>query len=325
MLLVCLLLHGWSVKTAKPLPSDPCNFYFGVGDGRAACDTCVSRLTRSADPRARDMVVQRVIVGGRASLREARSLPANHTGWPFRLMITHSPYRDWVATRIFRTGMWEISEPADMGGALKDAIPMPRNGTLLDVGGNVGFYTLLFASHGWDVVAIEALTLNRLAIETTLCLNPTLVPRITLIAAAVGNPAAGGDEKCVVKSDSGRNVGDGRMTCAPGAQCPPGDDHRVCETVPLARIDALLSQHGVRSVDVVKMDIEGAECQAFAGGQALFERLRVPRIQVELKEPHVAACFAEQARLHGYAVTPPMSVDKNAVMYRLANATSPSR
>jgi FkbM family methyltransferase len=214
-------------------------------------------------------------------------------------MATHDPKTDWVSTRIRRVGFWEILDVGDIGGLI-DA-PARGPGVLLDVGANIGFYTLLFAHTGWAVIAIEAMRVNRMAIETTLCLNPDLRTRVTLVAAVVGNPVAGSGDSCVVRSQHSRNVGDGTLTCGPGLVCRLKSDTKLgCDEVVLSTIDNLLSDLKPRAIDVVKMDIEGAECAALAGGQSIFTKYRPALVQLELKEPHVNTCFHEQAALHHY-------------------------
>ncbi|KAJ1635568.1 hypothetical protein T492DRAFT_863224 [Pavlovales sp. CCMP2436] len=49
--------------------------------------------------------------------------------------------------------------------------------TLVDIGANLGFYTMLFAHAGFRVVALEPLAHNRRALEANLCLNPEIAKR----------------------------------------------------------------------------------------------------------------------------------------------------
>jgi FkbM family methyltransferase len=259
-------------------------------------------------------------VGGRKALESAGKLPfpANATGegTPYRLMVTHNPNTDWVSTYIRDQGYWELLDVGDIGGLI-DAPARASPGVLLDVGANIGFYMLLFAHTGWAVIAIEAMRVNRMAIETTLCLNPDLRTRVTLVAAVVGNPAAGSNESCIVRSQYKRNVGDGTLTCGPGLGCGGGPAWKrklTCDEVKLSTIDNLLADLKPRAIDVFKMDIEGAECNALAGGQSIFTKYRPALVQLELKQRHVNTCFHEQAALHHYRVGPKRGQDENAVM-----------
>ena len=81
---------------------------------------------------------------------------------------------DIVSKEIATRGYWELKYPSELlhlaGGSR--GVELPRPGTFLDIGANLGFYTLLFAQHGYSVLAVEPMLLNRKAIETSLCLNP---------------------------------------------------------------------------------------------------------------------------------------------------------
>jgi len=321
---VATLALGWSVTTAPPLPADPCGFYYGAA-GRAQCDACLAAM-RAPGPDgaplagARALVVQRVTMRKLTPTEQRRYSAAGgsaaNTTWPVsphRLLVTHDPRSDWVATRIRRVGYWEVHSPQDVASLGESARPLPAAGTLLDVGANIGYYTLLFAHAGWRVLAVEALATNRRALETSLCLNSDVRARVTLVGAAVGNPT--GEEACVVGSDSARNVGDGVMKCGPDVAC--AKHNPICERVPLTTLDRILAEHATTAgVDVVKMDIEGSECAAMAGGQSLFTKYRPLLLQLELKERHVDACAHEQAARHGYRIGGRRGNDNNAVLAR---------
>jgi hypothetical protein len=109
-------------------------------------------------------------------------------------------------------------------------------------------------------------------------------------------------------------VGDGVMTCGPDVGAC--SRRNLCERVQLTTLDRILAEHAPAAIDVVKMDIEGAECAALAGGQSLFTRYRPSMLQLELKEAHVDACAHEQARQHGYRIGSQRGNDNNAVLVR---------
>jgi FkbM family methyltransferase len=192
----------------------------------------------------------------------------------------------------------------------------------LDIGANMGFYSLLFAAAGYDVIALEPLAHNRRAIEATLCLNPALAPRIRLVPVALGMPRSE-SEVCVIESSTATNRGNGVMRCGEGLACT--HSRKVCEQVRLRTLDAVLAELAPRSIEIVKMDIEGAECDALRGGQSLFVKYAPQLVQVELKKPKVAACALEEAARHGYRFGQKRGHDQNAVMTPASTATRVQR
>ena len=176
-----------------------------------------------------------------------------------------------------------------------------RRRTLVDIGANLGYYSLLFASHGWNVLAVEPMAYNRNALAASLCLNPTLASRITLVAAALVSPDQESDH-CVVVSP-GRNAGNGRVICNHANCSKVGRGFAHCEPIRTTTLDRLLSETALTAaasapddVVVAKMDVEGFECNVLKGGLSLFYRLHPRFFQVELKRPHVRKCVEEYAK-----------------------------
>lgn len=52
---------------------------------------------------------------------------------------------------------------------------------MIDVGANIGAHTMFVAAFGFNVMAFEPLRINALAIRHTLCANPEMINRVTLI------------------------------------------------------------------------------------------------------------------------------------------------
>ena len=154
----------------------------------------------------------------------------------------------------------------------------------LDVGANLGYLTLMFAQAGWDTVSVEAMSRNRATLETSLCLNPHLWPRVQIVAAALmASSVAAATTTCLVTANL-RNFGDGKVKCLQGRHdCPlvPRQSHQ-CETVRPMTLDQVLKQSAHSHIDVAKVDVEGLECSVLSGGELLFQRpWRVALLQVE--------------------------------------------
>jgi hypothetical protein len=109
-------------------------------------------------------------------------------------MSTRTP--DFVSSRIKRDGFWEIRHPDEMM-RLADSVAPRGDGVFIDIGANIGWYSFLFAQFGYKVYAIEAMPANQKAIQATMCLNPQLAQKITLIPSAIGT----GERRPVVRGN----------------------------------------------------------------------------------------------------------------------------
>eukprot|EP00736_Rhodelphis_marinus_P005626 Rmarinus@m.26174 len=67
----------------------------------------------------------------------------------------------------------------------------------IDVGANIGYYTLMAASTGCDVQAVEPVRLNHDLLLSSAELNPWLADRLTVYKAAVGAPETLGESVCL--------------------------------------------------------------------------------------------------------------------------------
>ena len=245
---------------------------------------------------------------------------------------------DLVSKEIATTGHWELQYPNQLleiaGEAARRGIRrLPEVGTFVDIGANLGFYSLLFAQHGYRVLAVEPMLLNRKAIQASLCANPVLAGRVQLLPLALGAPGAE-RHRCVVRADD-RNAGNGKLFCSPDERCEAvpsaasrrgslstSQAHRladaqahstICEPVHLSTLDELLRQQaGLLSVYplvAAKLDVEGFECNVLAGGRSLLGAPhRTPVIVAEANRKPVKQCLSKAAGEFGYrwAVTQPV-------------------
>lgn len=231
--------------------------------------------------------------------------------------------KDIISRHLTNRGSWEIRHPRELGALAGRAIP--ANGTFLDIGANLGWYSLLFAKIGYNVIAIEPMLLNRQAFQATMCLNPDIRDRVQLVQAALVAPEDR-NLQCVLYATA-TNRGNGILTCTanetelPCDLAKPGVTNGACEVVPTLTLDRLLKDQNPKSVDVVKMDIEGYECNVLRGGQSLFQKFHVKLLQAETKQQQVAECFAKEAKAHGYRMGNGVGQDDNRVMSSLAAAS----
>lgn len=161
-----------------------------------------------------------------------------------------------------------------------------RGDVVLDLGANVGFYTLLASrlvgSHGL-VIAMEPLPYNVRILYAHLGLNGVSNVAVLPYAAAETD----GD----MDFDPGNNNSMGRLR--------EGGSIRVRAI----RLDDVFTGDHVPTPTVVKMDIEGAEAAALAGGERFFREAR-PKIFLATHGRDVHARCVAMLRSWGYRIEP---------------------
>jgi FkbM family methyltransferase len=189
------------------------------------------------------------------------------------------------------------------------ALPRPP-ATFLDIGANQGFYTLLFAFYGYDVLAIEPMLLNRRSIKASLCANPQLRERVTLLPVALGTPSsASANVRCVVRADD-RNAGNGKLSCSANEHCGSTRHSRALSAAKTAETEAAKADRAVHATI----------CEPVRRGQDRCGGLRVPRAQwrpitlhgaplpalfvAEANRKQIRQCLSRVAAEFGYRVAP---------------------
>jgi len=186
---------------------------------------------------------------------------------PFRSTVTarHLPLglrmqgykRDCVGRGLYRRG---LHEPG-LTKYLLDTFSNSPGGNFLDVGANVGYFSCLLgklAGSTGKVVAIEPEPQNRLLLETNLRANG--LTNVAIHACAVG--AEDGTARMGIYKPANR----GRHSLVDLDNC------RKFIDVPVRTLDGLLRDSGVASWTLMKMDVEGFEPFAFAGGAETLSR-----------------------------------------------------
>lgn len=153
-----------------------------------------------------------------------------------------------------------LTEPADMGFLLHGL----RSGDLfLDVGANVGVYSLLAATAGADAIAIEAYPPTAVKLGRNVRLND-FAGKIEIVGAAVGEETG----------ELRFTTGEGPMNHVASA----GEKGEAC-SVPVRRLDDIVAGRPIR---FFKLDVEGYEVPALRGGSKLLADPGLLAIVVEL-------------------------------------------
>jgi FkbM family methyltransferase len=160
----------------------------------------------------------------------------------------------------------------------------PKGGTILDVGANIGFYTMesaIVVGPSGQVIAIEAANSHAKAIRRNIEINE--FRNIRVFETAVG--AARG--KATLQRASSDNLGMYSLGATKGV------DQQV---VSVRTIDDLLDECCLSSLDLIKMDIEGSEYGALVGASATLNRFR-PTLLIEINDLALRSCGSSGSEL----------------------------
>ncbi|HEX4348460.1 MAG TPA: FkbM family methyltransferase [Vicinamibacterales bacterium] len=176
---------------------------------------------------------------------------------------------DHLSSQVF-AGSFETNECAAFASVLRPGM------TVLDIGANVGFYSLLASrliGPGGRVIAFEPSAREGRRLALHLRINGAR--NVTTEPFALGERNEEATFYVVEERDSGCN------SFRPGDLGLP----TTPVTVSVKRLDDCLPR-GTR-IDVVKIDVEGAELSALRGGEQMFRRDRPP-VMCEIEEIRIA-------------------------------------
>jgi FkbM family methyltransferase len=205
----------------------------------------------------------------RSSARFVARIPGSARGLRFECDV-----RNGLAREVFFTGTYEPQESM-----LIRRLVQP-GGTFVDVGANWGYYSLIMAEHvgsSGHVVAIEADPRIFAILERSVALND--VPQVRLVHAAAA--AETGVVSLIGFDEQDTNWGISRIA---GGSGPVGNSYEV----PARSVDGLIDELGLDIVDLIKIDIEGAEALALAGMSSGLRRGRYRRLLIELHPAQLA-------------------------------------
>lgn len=154
-------------------------------------------------------------------------------------------------------------------------------GTFLDVGANLGFYSLLARDAGFDTVVIEAEPTHAEFLQR----HPDLFPKV--------HPVAVGDAEGLAEFFVSQQTNPGGSSMVAGESSPadrqvsPALVYDGSVSVRVRRLDTLLGElpdEGA-SVRVIKIDVEGYEAAVVRGMAGFLDRGHRPVIWCEVRGP----------------------------------------
>jgi FkbM family methyltransferase len=161
---------------------------------------------------------------------------------------------------------------------------MNKGATLVDVGAHVGLYSVLAEQAGATVYAFEPATDNYNILRKNLKANPYKI--------ALGDKDGAG-KLYLHPSNKGKHA------------LKETEQHTDWESAQVRTLDTLVDAIPIRSVDILKIDVEGCEPEVFMGARRTIERFK-PDILFELgpqrTDPMTSASLLRALEKLGYTL-----------------------
>jgi FkbM family methyltransferase len=206
--------------------------------------------------------------------------------------------------RTIYMGVYELNETRMVANYLKPGM------TVIDVGANVGYYTALAASKigsSGRIYAVEPDLKSFAQLQKLLADNP--------IPARAFNFGIGleGTQNLYLSPASNNHA----------PTMVSHDDHAPISTVTMRRLDDCLDEWNIEVCDLLKIDIEGWEAQAFAGAKRSLGSRRIRAILCEFNDFWLRAAGSSAAQLWetlvGYGYKPQNAASKLDTYFLIAS------
>ncbi|MBA3650731.1 MAG: FkbM family methyltransferase [Chthoniobacterales bacterium] len=214
-------------------------------------------------------------------LRTLREIVSGISNWPTAVALRLFRSRPGLRLLEFRNGLnvicrrdtrdWDVIHElffaGSYGRAMRHLESLPGEPIVLDLGGNIGLFSLLAASTNKlaKIAAFEPGPPNYRLFETNRLINPALTDRIELRRCAVGGIA-----RTMAWAFDEKNPGGSSLFSGKGPTFP-------VEIVPFREVVSSFSE----PIALVKMDIEGAEYEILANTPPeIWERVRALSLEL---------------------------------------------
>ena len=222
--------------------------------------------------------------------------------WPLNFTFVYDPLdRDMV--RMLRT---RVLEPtlSRVWHELTWKCCRHEKGVVVDVGSNYGWYTLLAASLGCDVLAVDPVPSYQRILKRNLDENG-LQHRVTMRRAVVYNErgtfnvsvpiaVAGGQKRRKVLGMTGMH-GVAGVLKSDSRDRQAGGSYLV--SAASVSLDKLLAAYGTRPICMLKLDVEGYEPQALLTARDTLDSGRVRALQVEVNRVYAQGAVQQNLRV----------------------------
>lgn len=234
-------------------------------------DTSNNNIHQNATAAAPRQPPPPVAAAGPSTFTATHNVTVPFGGRPFSIVAYRS--HDIVSQSLRNVGGgggWDVHKTRHMISNLQEHLRQHglqySDVRFVDIGANVGWFTLVMASLGVHVIAVEPMPANLDVLRRALCLpdNAHLADRVVLHAVGLSKETAEGT--CLVYSDM-QNFGDGLLHCAASEaeldQFVPPAKHFLRGRTSVVRLDDLVdattTSPSHKPIAAVKMDTEGHE------------------------------------------------------------------
>jgi FkbM family methyltransferase len=192
------------------------------------------------------------------------------------------PVDDLIGLRVMATGMFEATQIEGLTRLLEEPETFGLNGKptgiFVDIGANIGIYTVAF-SHFFDLtIAVEAHPKTFSVLRANTALRD--IANVKCLNLAASDSA--GLAKLYVPNDG--NLGHATMTANQHASFT--EVSIECRT-----LDSIMDEHaGGRPIGLIKMDVEGHELKVLKGARRTLLRYRPPVLFEALSVPDAKEC-----------------------------------
>lgn len=153
-----------------------------------------------------------------------------------------------------------------------------RGSVFLDIGANIGMYSLLLKRNFKEIIAVEANPSIYEILRKRVSSRRNILPLWSAISDIDGEVSLYQTDLCdtILSKFEFRPLHSSSVEAIQEGRNPT--------TVPSLTIDSLLKKFNVTLVDVMKMDVEGAEFQALRGASKSLSEGKISRMVVELHD-----------------------------------------
>eukprot|EP00554_Chaetoceros_debilis_P011242 CAMPEP_0194106108 /NCGR_PEP_ID=MMETSP0150-20130528/6197_1 /TAXON_ID=122233 /ORGANISM="Chaetoceros debilis, Strain MM31A-1" /LENGTH=354 /DNA_ID=CAMNT_0038794173 /DNA_START=182 /DNA_END=1246 /DNA_ORIENTATION=- len=191
-------------------------------------------------------------------------------GNEFSMMVYRN--NDIVSYSIVEKGGWEVSKVAEFNSYFtryseKHNITL-SDLTFIDIGANVGWFSLNMAALGVNVLAFEPMQKNIDLIHKSLSLPDNIASGVSSRIKLHPHGLGAKNQTCIIFSDD-HNEGDGHVKCVgveKESDLKLPRNYSVRGRIPVYRLDDVVDTAGMHIV-AAKMDTEGYEDNVLEGGR----------------------------------------------------------